>query len=273
MRGRSTLGILVFAVASLALSVAANASAIEESGLFYLHSNGVTVMCPEAAVGSTGIVGGVEYTKRDRQQIVDLSGFDEEKRYLLETTCTSGIEDLSYIFGSGFNENVSSWDTSSATNMSAMFEFASDFDMPIGVWNTSQVADMSSMFNGASSFNQDIGDWDTSQVTDMSYMFSEATAFNQPIGDWDTSKVTDMSCMFSASARYLRTDEWGTVSLYSWYDSPSSFNQPLEKWNTGKVTDMFSMFYGAATFNQPIREWNTSQVIGLFGMFYGASSL
>ena len=30
---------------------------------FYLHSNGITVMCPDVSVGDTGAVNGVSYTK------------------------------------------------------------------------------------------------------------------------------------------------------------------------------------------------------------------
>ncbi|MDG1327167.1 MAG: hypothetical protein P8P41_01840, partial [Flavobacteriaceae bacterium] len=36
---------------------------------FYLNSNGVTCMCPDAAVGDTGVVNGITYTKRTRGQI------------------------------------------------------------------------------------------------------------------------------------------------------------------------------------------------------------
>ena len=36
---------------------------------FYLDTNGVTVKCPNAAVGDTGVVNGVQYTKRDRVEM------------------------------------------------------------------------------------------------------------------------------------------------------------------------------------------------------------
>ncbi len=48
-----------------------------------------------------------------------------------------------------FNQDLSSWDTGSATLMSRMFA-------------------------GCESFNQNIDTWDTSNVTDMSFMFMHA---------------------------------------------------------------------------------------------------
>ena len=36
---------------------------------FYLHANGVTCMCPNAAIGETGDVNGITYTKRTKEQI------------------------------------------------------------------------------------------------------------------------------------------------------------------------------------------------------------
>ena len=64
---------------------------------------------------------------------------------------------------SQFNQDISSWDLSSATNMRLMF-------------NSSQ-------------FNQDISSWDVSSVLLMHYMFAESQ-FNQDISSWDVSNVT-----------------------------------------------------------------------------------
>ena len=51
--------------------------------------------------------------------------------------------------------HISTWDTSSVTNMSNLFKDTS-FNDDISGWNTSSVTNMNSMFNGASSFNQHI---------------------------------------------------------------------------------------------------------------------
>jgi len=95
-----------------------------------------------------------------------------------------------------FNQNISAWNTSSATTMYSMFEGAEAFDQDIGEWDLSSVTDINGMFNGALSFNQDISSWDTSKVTDMSYVFYMATSFAQNIGAWNISSVTYAEGMF-----------------------------------------------------------------------------
>ena len=40
-----------------------------DNPLFYLAQNGITVMCPEAEIGNSGIVNGVVYTKRDQSEL------------------------------------------------------------------------------------------------------------------------------------------------------------------------------------------------------------
>lgn len=63
--------------------------------LFYLDINGVTIKCPDAQVGDTGVVNGFTYTKRDRDGLdVLVAGAQAE----LVTTCTSGVDDMSSVF-------------------------------------------------------------------------------------------------------------------------------------------------------------------------------
>jgi len=214
---------------------------------FYLNANGKTCMCQHAAIGDSGIVNGITYTKRTRDQITQENA---------ATTCTSGITNMAALFGyliadRTFNGDISTWDTSEVTNMAAMFESAAAFNQNIGNWNTSNVTDMSGMFAGATAFNQDIGGWNTSKVISMERMFFGAAAFNQDIGDWLTSSVTRMMEMFSETRR---------------------FNQDIGRWNTSSVIDMSRMFANAQVFNQDIGKWNTSNVFGMSYMFYNATA-
>ena len=137
-----------------------------------------------------------------------------------------------------FNQDISSWDTSSVTNMGGMFNNANLFNQDISSWDVSSVTDMGNMFYWATTFNN--GDapltWTTgtgtANVTDMGAMFLKANAFNQDISSWNTSSVTDMSSMFDFSAS----------------GASCSFNQDISSWDTSSVTNMNNMFAEATTF-------------------------
>lgn len=191
-------------------SGSSNAIAIDRLDGFYLHPNGVTVLCPDAAYGASGDVGGVTYTKRDGLGLRELIRAGDHAA--LRFACTSSVWDMSgHMFRNApsFNQDISTWDTSRVTHMYGMFTGASAFNQDISAWDVSNVETMAGMFDGASAFNQDIGGWDTSSVGDMRFMFRDAVAFNQDIGGWDTSGVRDMNAMFENAA---------------------SFNQDLSSW-------------------------------------------
>jgi surface protein len=92
-----------------------------------------------------------------------------------------------------FNQEISSWDVSSVTDMNAMFENATSFNQDISSWDVSNVTDMSGMFQNATVFNQDIEFWDVSNVVNMTSMFQNATAFNQDVRSWNVSKVANFA--------------------------------------------------------------------------------
>jgi surface protein len=172
--------------------------------------------------------------------------------------------------------NINSWDVSTITNMSNMFNGANAFNQDISNWNTVNVTDMSYMFNSAYAFNQDISNWNTSSVTNMNSMFYGASAFNQPTNNWNTAAVTDMSDMFNgASAFNQPIGNWNTAAvtdMSGMFNGASAFNQPIGNWNTAAVTDMSGMFKDASAFNQPIGNWNTAAVTDMSGMFKDASA-
>ena len=72
---------------------------------FPLAANAVTVVCSAAAVGDTGDVGGVVYTKRSKAQIHALVAAKDYAS--LTTTCTGGITDMTSMFSSAtaFNQD------------------------------------------------------------------------------------------------------------------------------------------------------------------------
>jgi len=107
---------------------------------FFLAANGVTVVCTAHAVGETGEVGGVIYTKRSKAQIAAL--VSAEDYVPLATTCTSDV-----------------------TDMNGMFDGATAFNQDIGSWNVSSVTAMNDMFANATMFNRDLSGWCVSLIT------------------------------------------------------------------------------------------------------------
>lgn len=235
---------------------------------FYIAPNGITCMCPNAAVGDSGDPGnGIVYTKRTRSEITPQNA---------ATTCTSGITDMSSLFNQViFNEDISSWDVSDVSNMNQMFAESFAFNQPIGFWDVSSVTDMNGMFFMASAFDQPIGDWDVSQVTDIGSMFN-AGSFNQPIDNWNVSNVTQMAAVFfdnSAFNQPLNSWDVGNVgNMQDMFNDASSFNQDLSNWNVSNVVNMSGMFAFASAFDQPIGDWDVGSVIEMSYMFYGAST-
>ena len=177
---------------------------------FFLHSNGITVRCPDAALGDKGTIGGVEYTKGTKDDITVTNA---------ATTCTSDITDMSQMFNGAvaFNQDIGGWDVSNVTDMFSMFRDADAFNQDIGNWDVSNVTNMDTMFRGATAFNQDIGNWDVSSVTNVGAMFGGATAFNQDLSGWCVSGIGSEPFTFSTSSALIddHKPKWGDSTVAS----------------------------------------------------------
>jgi surface protein len=91
---------------------------------------------------------------------------------------TSAVTDMSSMFEETLDSfNITSWDVSSVQNFSAMFRNSGTYDSTnnitypgfnedISGWNTGSATDMSYMFQNTQSFDQDISGWDVSNVVD-----------------------------------------------------------------------------------------------------------
>ena len=96
-----------------------------------------------------------------------------------------------------FNQDISSWNTISATNMNQMFYQNTAFNQDISSWNVSSVTNMTRMFE-STPFNFDISSWDVSSVTQMARMFT-FSQFNQNLGAWNLDSLINMQVIFNGS--------------------------------------------------------------------------
>lgn len=134
--------------------------------------------------------------------------------------------------------DVSSLDTSSATNMSSMFENTIGDVEGIHQWDTSNVTNMSSMFRNFFVYSShpsgpartiDLDNLDVSNVTDFSYMFRDIKFDAQrtplqkyyiDLNNFDTSSATTMYMMFYNFQVY-DIPESNYYGMYLWV--PSTF--------------------------------------------------
>lgn len=237
--------------------------------LFYLAENGVTIVCEDAEIRESGVVDGVEYMKRERDDITPENA---------STTCTSGITDMRELFEDeiAFNEDISHWDVSSVTSMSRMFREAESFNQDIGEWDVSSVRSMYGMFWFAEAFNGDVSSWDVSSVTNMSFMFSHTDAFNQDIGSWDVTSVENMSGMFQLATSFNQDiggwDVSSVKNMSDMFSNATDFNRDIGDWNVGNVNSMRRMFNRAYSFDQDIGGWDVANVENMNQMFLNATS-
>lgn len=95
--------------------------------------------------------------------------------------------------------NVSSWDTSACTDMTAIFQNCYNLKtLDLSKWDVSKVTAMNAMFQSSvnGTYMQlesvgDVGNWDTSNVTGMQQIFKDCAYLKElNVRNWDTSKVT-----------------------------------------------------------------------------------
>ncbi|MCU0426220.1 MAG: BspA family leucine-rich repeat surface protein, partial [Candidatus Kapabacteria bacterium] len=185
----------------------------------------------------------------------------------LNEWCVDTIQDFSSLLYNGtyttlfesFNDDISLWNTSSATNMPYMFYAAHSFQHNLSMWDVSSVLDMLYMFYDAIVFNNDISTWDVSSVTNMDSMFSNAIQFNIDLSQWKVSSVTDMSNMFNAAVKFNSNlslwDVSSVIEMDSMFRHTDQLNQDISLWDISSVTNMNNMFYMSSKFNQNLCPW------------------
>jgi len=205
-------------------------------------------------------------------------------------SCNSNVSCMFYHFDNCRDIDISNLDTSSVTDMFAMFLSCSSLTaLDVSGFDTSKVTNMESMFDGCSSLTAlDVSGFDTSKVTNMNSMFegcSSLTALD--VSGFDTSKVTNMSYMFHncRSLTELNVSGFDTsnvTNMCGMFNMGSVFNDgnlsltelDVSGFDTSKVIYMDDMFSGCRNVTKiDVSSWDTSSVTDMSGMFAGCSSL
>lgn len=127
----------------------------------------------------------------------------------------SSVTSLTNCFrdSTGFNTDISGWNTSNVTLFGSAFMNCTSFNQNIGSWNTSGATTFQSMFNGATSFNQNIGSWNITALTNATNMFAGVTLsnaiYNRLLAGWGAFVTPHNSVVFSGGNSHYDTTSGG----------------------------------------------------------------
>ena len=206
---------------------------------------------------------------------LDLSSFN--------TSSVTNMGNMFSVCSSLTTLNLSGFNTSSVTNMGNMFfECSSLTSLYLSNFNTSSVTDMSDMFSSCSSLTSlDLSSFNTSKVTNMYEMFKYCSSLtNLDLNGFNTSQVANMGYMF-ISCSSLTSLDLGSFNTSKETDMSFMFKNcssltslDLSNFNTSNVTDMSFMFENCSSLTSlNLSSFDTSNVTNMNGMFYGCSSL
>ncbi len=187
---------------------------------------------------------------------LDLSSFD-----------TSSVTDMSHMFyGVTATLPFKEWPnfvTNNVKDMSSMFSAYEGTILDLSTFDTSSVTNMSSMFGNHYDYNavsasiifpKKFG----SSATDMSYMFERYKGATLDLSAFDTSKVTDMSSMFKD------------------YSIDDAILNVVENWNVSALQNVSSMFENNDIITQiDLSSWskNLKNILNANKMFSNCDNL
>ena len=178
------------------------------------------------------------------------------------------------------NKNNAFIDFSRFVSGAYLYRLISSIDL--SSFDTSNATNMENMFNNLSNLTSlDLSSFNTGKVTNMQYMFYNCRSLKSlDLKSFNTSNVTNMYSMFNgcSSLKSLRLSSFNTINVttmkYMFYYCSSLQSLDLIKFNTSKVTNMENMFTDCSSLTSlDLSSFDTSNVTSMYGMFANCSSL
>lgn len=179
----------------------------------------------------------------------------------LENIDTSEVTDMSFMFGSYWNESSP-----------GQLTYITDNRLDLRSWDTSKVTNMDNMFSGCKSETILVSGWDTSKVTNMGNMFLRCTNLTSlDLSSFDFSNVTVFTGYSGISKSYEDSDLWRGMFCYC--NRLTTIRFPYDS-STSKVTDMSCMFnINSSLTTIDLSCFDTSSVTDMYRMFKQCSKL
>lgn len=194
-----------------------------------------------------------------------------ENPYLLDIN-TFYVTDMSDLFW--YNENKDDYIISQMYSYYKKYRTRPDLiKLDLSTWNTSNVTNMSAMFRECEGLqNLDLSNFDTSNVTSMKYIFYQCRSLSKlNISSFDTSNVRSMCGMFCRCNNLKKLDlshfNIQNVEDMRWvfYECTSLRYLNLYKWDFNKYVDIHEMFKNTKN----IRDLRLSKSVVLKLIGYG----
>ena len=189
--------------------------------------------------------------------------------------------------------DLSSWDTSNVTDMSAMFQKCNSItSLDVSNFNTGKVTKMTYMFNLCSSLTRlDLSNFDTTNVTDMESMFNDCSSLTSlDVSSFNTSKVggyggfknmfnncSSLETLDISNFDFSNVKEgsyYGLNGLFTHCTKLSTINLPQTVTFNNSGISLNSMFQNCASLTSlDLSGWDTSNVQYMKYMFSNCNKL
>ena len=180
----------------------------------------------------------------------------------------------------GENKNNTFIDFSRFVSGAYLYRLISSIDL--SSFDTSNATNMENMFNNLSNLTSlDLSSFNTGKVTNMQYMFYNCRSLKSlDLKSFNTSNVTNMYSMFNgcSSLKSLGLSSFNTINVttmkYMFYYCSSLQSLDLIKFNTSKVTNMENMFTDCSSLTSlDLSSFNTSKVTSMTNIFFTCGRL